>query len=344
MHRFFKIVLDLFLRHKYIYSILIILFIFYAFCLPKQLFNDPVSTVITDSENKLLGAKIADDGQWRFPHSDSIPDNFQKALVCFEDRYFFRHPGINPVSLARAFYLNIKYRKVVSGGSTISMQVIRLSRKNKSRTVKEKIIEIVLATRLELKYSKEEILALYASNAPFGGNVVGLEAASWRYFQRSSHELSWAESATLAVLPNAPSLIFPGKNKEALLKKRNYLLTKMLTQGIIDTSTMEFAMLEPLPEKPYPLPQHAYHLLMELYKGSGNSKITHTTINSNLQKSVNRIVNYHAKDLKANEIHNIAAIVAEVKTGNVVAYVGNINYTDNSKHGNKVNIITSPRS
>lgn len=333
-----------FLRRKYTYSICIVLFIGYMFCLPKPLFNDPLSTVITDSRSNLLGAKIADDGQWRFPHNEEVPEKFKQSIICFEDQYFYKHPGFNPVSLIRALYLNIKNKEVVSGGSTISMQVIRLARKNKSRTVKEKLIELVLATRLELKYSKDEILALYSSHAPFGGNVVGLEAASWRYFQRNANELSWAESATLAVLPNAPSLIFPGKNKNALKKKRNFLLEKLMTNGVIDSTTYELALLEPIPQKPYPLPQHAYHLLMEIYQGDGNSKVTQTTINSELQIELNEIIDYHAKKLSANKIHNIAAIVAEVKTGKILAYVGNANYLDDDKHGNKVNIITSARS
>ncbi len=115
---------------------------------------------------------------------------------------------------------------IVSGGSTITMQVIRLSRKGKRRTVFEKIIEMVLATRLELRYSKQEILGLYASHAPFGGNVVGLEAACWRYFGRSPQQLSWGEAALLAVLPNAPSLMHPGKNRDRLKEKRDRLLDK----------------------------------------------------------------------------------------------------------------------
>ncbi len=333
-----------FLKRKFTWGILFLLFVVYLFCLPKPLFNDPVCTVITDSDNKLLGAKIADDGQWRFPHSDQVPEKFEKSIICFEDQYFYKHPGINPVAMIRAAILDIKNRKVVSGGSTISMQVIRLARKNKPRTVKEKLIEVVLATRLELKYTKKEILAFYSSNAPFGGNVVGLEAASWRYYQRPANELSWAESATLAVLPNAPSLIFPGKNKDKLLHKRNFLLHKLLEKEVIDTTTYELSLLESLPEKPYPLPQKAYHLLMELYKGEGRSKITRTTIDSRLQTTVNNIVKKHAKELNGNEIYNVAAIVADVETGNVLAYVGNVDYQKSNEHGNQVNIITSPRS
>ena len=139
--------------------------------------------------------------------------------------------------------------KIVSGGSTLSMQVIRMARKGKPRSFFQKFIEIILATRLELKYSKQEILALHASNAPFGGNVVGIDAASWRYFGKSPKLLSWAEAATLAVLPNSPSLIHPGRNRDALLQKRNRLLDRLQKNGTINDLTCELAKEESLPQK-----------------------------------------------------------------------------------------------
>ncbi|MEA4950585.1 MAG: transglycosylase domain-containing protein, partial [Petrimonas sp.] len=145
------------------------------------------------------------------------------CLIEFEDRYFRYHPGVNPVSLARAMMQNIKAGRVVSGGSTLTMQTVRLMRKNR-RTYFEKFIEIILATRLELSCSKNKIIALYASHAPMGGNVVGLDAAAWRYFGHDAQSLSWAEAATLAVLPNSPSLMHFAKNREGLLVKRNRLL------------------------------------------------------------------------------------------------------------------------
>ena len=215
-------------KHKIKLIIAVTLLVAYYFSLPKQLFNNPTSTVIESAEGELLGAKIADDGQWRFPQNDSVPKKFRECIVQFEDAYFYKHPGFNPVSIVKAFYENVKSNSVKRGGSTLTQQVIRLSRKNQERTYFEKLKEIVLATRLELRYSKEKILALYASNAPFGGNVVGLDIASWRYFGRLANELSWAESATLAVLPNAPSLIYPGKNQQKLVLKRNRLLKKTI--------------------------------------------------------------------------------------------------------------------
>ena len=190
-----------------LWPVLIIIFImFYWVSLPHTLFNDPISTVIEDKDGNLLGAKIADDGQWRFPGREGVPEKFEKAVLTFEDNYFYYHIGFNPVSLYRAAFQDILAKRIVSGGSTLTMQVIRLSRKGKPRNFYQKIVEIILASRLELTNSKKHILSLYASNAPFGGNVVGLEAASWRYFGRSSLQLSWAETATLAVRrPGPPS-------------------------------------------------------------------------------------------------------------------------------------------
>ena len=182
-----------------VFSIMMIGFILFLLSLPGQLFNDPYSVVVEDMDGNLLGALLASDGQWRFPESENVPEKFKTAVTCYEDKNFFIHPGIDPSAILRAAYQNIKGGRIVSGGSTITMQVIRLSRKGEPRTFVEKLIEMVLAVRLELTYSKENILKLYSSHAPFGGNIVGLEAASWRYFGRSPELLSWAEASLLAV-------------------------------------------------------------------------------------------------------------------------------------------------
>ncbi len=161
---------------------------------------------------------------------------------------------------------NTKHGQAVQGGSTITMQVSRLAGKNSERSIWNKLKETVLALRLEMSYSKKEIIALYAANAPFGSNVVGLDAAAWRYFGRKADKLSWAEMATLAVLPNAPSLVHPGKNRETLLAKRNTLLDKLSLAGKISAQGCMLAKLEPLPVKPLPLPQNAPHLLQRYKK------------------------------------------------------------------------------
>jgi len=313
------------------------------FLLPSPLFSDPTCTVIADEQSNLLDATIASDGQYRFPETDSIPLKFAKCIVAFEDRHFYQHPGVNPFSMWRALVQNIKAKKIVSGGSTISMQVIRLSRKGQSRSLSEKIIEIVLALRLEISHSKSEILRLYASHAPYGGNVVGIDAASWRYFGRSANELSWAETASLAILPNAPSIIFPGKNQVAFKNKRNRLLKKLLNIGEIDSLTYSLSIQEPLPGEPKELPQLAPHLLTRAIIEGYSGQNVKTTINSNLQSRINSIVEYHKPRLEANSIHNIAVLVLDIETGNTLAYIGNTN-PDSTATGKSVDVIKSPRS
>ncbi len=318
-----------------------VLLVWYYFILPKPLFNDPTATVIETRNGELLGAKIATDGQWRFPETDSVPKKFKRCIIAFEDQQFYRHPGFNPVAMSKAIIKNIEAGKIVRGGSTITQQVIRLARKGKRRTYFEKLKELILATRLEFGASKEKILKLYASHAPFGGNVVGIDMAAWRYFGLPAHQLSWAESATLAVLPNAPSLIYPGKNQTRLLKKRNRLLKILLQEGTIDSLTYQLSISEALPQKPYFLPQITPHLLERLAK-KHNGKRVQTTIDIMLQKQINQVVKRHHDILKQNEVHNMAVLVLDVDTREVLSYVGN-SPTDKA-HQKDVDIIQAGRS
>lgn len=322
-------------------AVVFILLVVYYFSLPRVLFEEPYSTVIESSDGELLAAKIARDGQWRFPAQDSVPDKFKKCIVYFEDEHFYYHPGFNPVAMVKAFQQNRSAGKVVRGGSTLTQQVIRLSRKNKKRTYFEKGIEMILATRLEFRHSKEKIIELYAAHAPYGGNVVGLEMASWRYFGVQSYQLSWAESATLAVLPNAPSLIYPGKNQIKLLRKRNNLLLKLYNEKIIDKLTYELAIKEPLPQKPYNLPQIAPHLLQRIAKTDEGKRIK-TTVDIALQNRVNQIAQQYYNQYKQNEVHNLAIMVIDIQNRNVISYVGN-SPTDKD-HDKDVDIIGAPRS
>lgn len=328
-------------RNRYYLGALLLLLIVYYFSLPKVIFQESYSTVLEDHTSKLLGATIAADGQWRFPEGEAVPDKFKTALVLFEDKRFYSHPGVDVLSLGRALRQNLAAGKIISGGSTITMQVIRLSR-NSNRTFFEKLIEMILATRLEWRSSKEEILALYAAHAPFGGNVVGLEAACWRYFGRDAAELSWSEAALLAVLPNNPSLIHPGKNRDVLKAKRDRLLKRLLDAGAIDTLTYELALAELIPDHPLALPRLAPHLVSRLQKEGYRGKRVITSIDRTQQERVTQLVQYHHERLKSNRIFNAAALVVEVKTGRTVAYVGNADA--GATHGEAVDIITARRS
>ena len=322
---------------------LVAVLLFFLVPVPDPLFSDPYSTILEADGGELLAAKIADDGQWRFPQTNQVPDKFSQCILQFEDEYFYYHPGVNPVSIARAIKQNVSAGKVVSGGSTLSMQLARMSRKGKSRNLWQKAIELIWALRLEVRYSKEEILALYASHAPFGGNVVGVEAAAWRYFRRSPTQLSWSESAMLAVLPNAPSLLFPGKNQDALKEKRNRLLDKLFENNIIDATTLDLAKSEPLVGKPYQLPQEAIHLLNRALTEGKKGQRLETTLRAGLQKRVNEIVESNYLQLRQNEIHNLSVLVIDNKNNEVISYVGNTRGRQNN-NGHRVDVITANRS
>jgi penicillin-binding protein 1C len=225
--------------------------------------------------------------------------------------------------------------------------VMRLSQKDNQRTFWNKLKESILAVRLECRFTKKKIMALYAGNAPFGGNVVGLDAAAWRYYGRAANKLSWGEIATLAVLPNAPALVHPGKNRQRLLQKRNMLLDKLLTAEKISAADCELAKQEPLPLEPLPLPQAAAHLLLRYKKENKDDKVPIkivTTVDGTLQRNVAAILQQHNTVLKGNGINNACALVLDVETGNTLAYIGNVEAQPKNKTENDVDIIAAPRS
>ena len=367
--------------------------------LPRDLFSGvPYSTVVEASDGEILGARVASDGQWRFPPADTVPQRYALCLVQFEDRRFNVHHGVDPAAVVRAAVQNLRAGHTVSGGSTITMQVIRLSRastaahcnppqgdhgrgfdgslsggesrgdsagrfdgnrsqdesrgrpggnyaesvKLPERTFREKIIEAVLAVRLELRCSKEEIMALYASHAPFGGNIVGLEAASRRYFARPASELSWAEAAMLAVLPNSPSLIHPGRNRAALERKRNRLLTRLYDTGTIDSMTLALACSEPLPDNPRPFPDLAHHLV-ERYCRTNPGETVRTAIDISLQQRLEALADRWNNEFARAGIRDLSAVIIDVRTGATLAYCGNANHS-NLRDGALVDIADSPRS
>jgi len=338
-----------FYKYRYIHLSIFALFcLAYYFCLPAQLFQKPTSTVLFDRNGQLLGAKIAKDGQWRFPYNEQVADKFEKAIVCFEDKRFYQHWGVDFLALSRAIWGNVSGAARQSGASTLSMQVIRLSRNNPNRTVFEKMWEMILASRLEWGYNKKQILAMYSVNAPFGANVVGVDAAAWKYFGRNTEQLSWAEAAMLAVLPNSPALVHLGKNRNKLKAKRDRLLDKLKIQGFIDEMTCRLSKLEELPEKPQLLPRLATHLLERVHKEEIIKKklpngIVYTTIDANLQKQVSELLARHSQRMAENFVFNAAALVIDAQTGDVLAYIGNTPDVA-AEHGAEVDVVTAQRS
>lgn len=288
---------------------------FLFFSLPEKPFDVPFCKVLYAREGYLLNAQVAKDHQWRFPASSPVSPKFEQCILMFEDRSFYHHIGISFKGTGRALVQNISHGKVVSGGSTITMQTIRLMKNNPRRSWAEKVYEMVLALRLELRYSKKEILHLYAGHAPFGNNVVGIDAASWRYFGKKPAELTWGQNALLAVLPNAPGLLYPGKNHDRLQQKRNRLLKKLYEHQVISRETLELAMAEPIPEKPLPVPDKAWHYF--------TAKEHKDLLHYHIQEQCLSVAANYAQKFQDNQVQNIAIIIRDVRTGQLLAYVGN---------------------
>ena len=319
----------------------LMVFLLFWFCLPTPLFRTTYSTTVYDRNGQLLGARVSQNGEWQFPPTKELSEKYVTCVVTYEDRHFYRHLGVNPVAIFRALKQNAKAKRVISGGSTITMQTIRMAR-NKERNLYQKVIEMIMATRLELTHKKSTILSMYASHAPFGSNVMGIEAASWRYFGHPSSDLSWAEAALLAVLPNAPSAMHVKKNRAALLEKRNKLITKLFQLKKLDETTYRLALEEPLPNEPFPLPQIAPHLVSNLQVEQSGKKYV-TTIDAALQTKTEQVLSRWNKEFSQNKIEHIAAVVFDVKKGEVLTYCGNVNF-EVKQAGNQVDIVRAPRS
>ena len=306
-------------------------------------FKVDYSFTLYSSDGKLLGASAAGDGQWRFPQTSKLPEKYREALLSYEDKNFYFHFGIDPFSVFRAAVENILKGKIVSGASTITMQTSRLSEKNPVRSFKQKLRESFLSLFLELSYSKENILNIYASHAPYGGNVVGLEAASWRYFGRGPEDLTWAEAACLAVLPNQPSLVRPGKESEILKEKRDRLLYNLFLQKKIDKETYTLSVAEPVPDKPKAIPQKAYHYLEFLKTKSSNQKNI-SSLDYSLQEIIFEIADHHFKRNFSSGVYNTAVLILDTETGKTLAYIGNTGLQNPNAKNEHVDMVHARRS
>lgn len=295
-------------------------------------------------DGQLLGARIAKDDQWRFAPVERVPEKYREALLAFEDQRFPWHPGVDPIAIARATWGNLKAGKVTSGGSTLTMQLARMVRDDPPRTLGNKALEALSALHLEWHYTKGELLSLYASHAPFGGNIVGLRAAAWRYFGREPDQLSWAEAATLAVLPNSPGLIHPGRQRQALQTRRDALLHRLAEQGLLSELDLTLALRESLPDRPRDLPDQAPHLLETLAAAYPERSLFQATIDADLQASTNRIAERHGRRLAREGVHNLSVVVIDHRDMTLRAYVGNHASGDDARYAPAVDIAQRPRS
>ena len=303
--------------------------------LPAPLFAPDYSTLVTDRNGELLRAFLNRNQQWCFPPQPdlAIPDKLQKAILHFEDRRFYDHVGVDPFSLLRGLYQNAVSGKIVSGASTITMQVARLMQP-KERTYFNKGLEILQALKIERRYTKEQILRFYLDHAPYGGNIIGYQAACLKYFRKRPEQLTWGEAATLAVLPNAPGLVSPTADRKSLEEKRNRLLHRLRDAGFIDAQTCSLSTLEPTPSGARPFPMYAPHLARYLKdrQDPGRHQIA-TTLDGNLQRHLQELVERHLHYLRHRGIRNGAALLVETASGKVRAYVGSQGFFDAAAQG-----------
>ena len=311
--------------------------------LPKHLLDPPSSLRVLDCQGRTLRVFLTDDDSYYFPCDlDRVSQYVIKSTLSFEDRWFYWHLGINPVSVLRALWINLRAGKVLSGGSTITQQVARLM-EPRPRTVGSKIIEAFRACQLELFLSKREILEAYFNLATYGGNIRGIVAASFIYFGNPPTELGPGEAALLAALPNSPTTLRPDRNPNKARVRRNELLHRMLKNGIIDWELYRLALVEDVPNQRLPFPMYAPHLCDDLH--SRNMHLggdLRSTIDRDIQLLATNLLDRHISPLRRRGITNGAVVVIENATYAVRALVGSANYFDMVNSG-QVNGAKSPR-
>lgn len=310
--------------------LIVTLLLFVLVPLPSPPPEDSYSTVFLDRNGGVLRVFLTTDEQWYLPPDPAtpVPPKLRAAVIRAEDRGFGLHPGFDPVSIARALLQNLRAGRIVSGASTITMQVARIL-DPKPRTIPAKILEMLQSIRLELAYTKEQILRLYLDHAPYGGNVVGYRAAATRYFGKLPDALTWAECATLAVLPRSPGRVSPDLDSVALRQSRDRLLRELRDAGAMDAASCEASVAEQAPTASHPFPLEAPHFTQMLRSRERiRSGLIRTTLDIDLQKRVEEAVRAHLGYLELLGIRNAAVVVAETGSGYVRAYVGSQGFDD----------------
>ncbi len=325
----------------FIIPAIVLLYLFLPFRAP--IFHEEYSTVVKAENGGLLHVFINDNEQWYLPpDSMSVSEKLKTAVIAFEDESFYSHVGINVKAIARAISQNVKEGKVVSGASTIPMQIARMSAPKK-RSYWNKLKEACLAIKLSIHYSKDELLKMYLDHAPYGGNVIGYRTAAFKFYGKDAGLLTWSEAATLAVLPNAPGLIYPSQTSSSLMHKRNRLLDKMYSKGIISEQSCRLAKLEEVPDQFIPFESHAPHMARRLKKENPKQWILSTEVDEDLQKQCLRIASRYKKIYSSYGINNLAILVADTKSGAIKSYVGSPDFFD-EENGGQVDGVMAHRS
>jgi len=283
-----------------------------------------VSPEVVDRRGVLLRAFLTPDGYWRMrTRVQDVNPRYLAILKAYEDKRFDEHSGVDPVALARAFLQYLSAGRVVSGGSTLTMQVARLLEPPQSRGVATKLFQILRALQLEERYSKDDILSFYLTLAPFGGNLEGVRAASLSYFGKDPSRLDLAEAALLVALPQAPTKERPDRHAIRAAKARDKVLARMVKEGVVLEADAALARREGVPFARQQMPLSAPHLASRLHNRSVERRIV-TTLDATLQAAVERMA---AREVPYfDDDASLAIVVVENRTRNVLAYLGGVNY------------------
>lgn len=310
-----------------------------AFCmvilLLNGLFPPPVpahySATLTDAHGRLLYTQLTPDEKWRLQlQPDDISPLMEKAILYKEDRWFYYHPGINPLAVVRALWRNMVRGKTTSGASTITMQLARMMER-RPRNLWSKIAESCRALQLEVRYSKKQILTWYLNMAPYGGNIEGIRSAAFFYLQKEPELLSLAEITALSIIPNRPNSLTPGRHNDAIVAERNRWLAWYRQKGYFEPQMVADAQAEPWHATRMPPPRQAPHLARRLMTG-GQTNLT-TTVEANLQLLAEKLLADHVRSMRLLGIQNGAVLVVRNADRKVLAYVGSAGFTDTADAG-----------
>ena len=322
--------------------------LFLLFILLNRIFPLPdeieYSTIITDNKGEVVNAYLTSDQKWRMKTElNEISPVLRKTIIAKEDKYFYSHPGINPLAVTRAFFKNLFRMKRTSGASTITMQVARALEPRK-RNLISKIIEMFRAFQLEWKYSKGEILQMYLNLVPYGGNIEGVKSASQLYFKKNPDHLSLAEITALSIIPNRPSSLVMGRTNDKIIEERNRWLKKFAADKVFTEKEIEDALAEPLIASRGTVPHYIPHLANKLKKSGAD--LIKTNIDLNTQLKTEKLVEDYIRTQRLRNIKNAAIVIINNKTHKIITYVGSSDFKDSADGGqvNGANAVRQPGS
>jgi penicillin-binding protein 1C len=300
------------------------------------------STTVLDRDGRLLRAYLTSEGRWRLPAArDDVDPRFLEALLLYEDKRYFDHSGVDPLAMLRAAFQLASQGHIVSGGSTLTMQVARLLEPRRERSVHAKLRQAVRALQLEWTLDKDEVLRLYLTLAPYGGNLEGIRAASLAYFGKEPRRLTLGEAALLVALPQSPELRRPDRHPERARAARDRVLDRIADSGLFTADEIAHAKTETVPDARKPMPLSAPHAAHEAMASSPGVKEIRLTIDGRLQRRLEGLARERAEAL--GEAMSVAIVVLDNETGEVLARVASPDYFDARRAG-QVDLTRAVRS